>query len=77
MDVRTHRLVFSCTDCDKEITILNVFVNRMGEMIVEGLCVPCGKERDFVSTFQQIFLNCVHLDVLFPYEQQMKEGDET
>lgn len=78
MNVQSHRLVFNCSQCDKPVVIINVKVNRLGQILVEALCAPCGTELEYVTDFLKVIVKCAEFDFLNPYDRALdgKEDDE-
>jgi len=76
MEMRKHPVPLLCPNCSRKATILRLFFVASGDIIVEGLCAPCGKDLELQSSFQFIMAKCVELDVLMPYEDDLRGEDE-
>lgn len=50
--------------CGREGTILEVCVNRDGEITVSGVCAVCGEEFSVEDTFASIISKCAIKDYL-------------
>lgn len=72
MVAHKHRMDFVCPDCNKKVTILELFADAKGNFEVDAICAPCGKEITIKTNLQLILVTCIENDVLAPYEAELQ-----
>lgn len=68
---------FSCPSCDQSGTIVDVSVNSMSQILLEGICIKCGSSlQSTIDMNGTLIRRLVEMDMDKAFEVSGEEEDE-